>query len=143
MVDILHRVAAKAAPDDVYAALATTDGITNWWSTTDSTGADALRVTFDEGTVDLRVDERSPGKRVGWEVTGGPAEWIGSTITFDLVPADDWTVVLFSHAGWREQVEFMNHCSTKWAVFLLSLKSYVETGTGQPHPYDVTVGNWN
>jgi hypothetical protein len=35
--------------------------------------------------------------------------------------------VLFKHQGWKEPVEFMHHCSTKWAVFLLSLKSLLET----------------
>jgi hypothetical protein len=31
-------------------------------------------------------------------------------------------------------VEFMYECSTQWAVFLLSLKSLVETGAGRPYP---------
>ena len=30
--------------------------------------------------------------------------------------------VLFSHSGWNERSDFMARCSTKWAVFLLSLK---------------------
>jgi len=51
--------------------------------------------------------------------------------------------VLFMHAGWREQVEFMSHCSTKWATFLMSMKSFVETGSGQPHPHDVQISNWH
>jgi hypothetical protein len=40
-------------------------------------------------------------------------------------------------------VEFMHHCSTKWAVFLMSLKSLVETGKGSPDPHDVKIDNWN
>jgi hypothetical protein len=48
-------------------------------------------------------------------------------------------VVLFTHAGWREPVEFMHHCSTKWAGFLLSLKGWIERAEGRPHPYDVKV----
>jgi hypothetical protein len=31
----------------------------------------------------------------------------------------------------------------KWAVFLLSLREYVETGKGKPSPYDVKIDNWN
>lgn len=50
---------------------------------------------------------------------------------------------MFAHAGWREPVEFMNHCSTKWAIFLMSLKSLVETGSGAPHPRDVQISNWH
>jgi hypothetical protein len=50
---------------------------------------------------------------------------------------------VFAHAGWSEPVEFMNHCSTKWAIFLMSLKDLIETGTGAPHPYDVQISNWH
>ena len=143
MVDILHRVAARTSPDEMYEALATTDGITAWWSATETIDADALRVTFDKGGVDMKVLEHKPGKQVSWEITAGPDEWLGTTVTFDLNQEGDWTVVVFSHAGWREPVEFMHHCTSKWGVFLLSLKSYLETGTGRPHPHDVEVGNWN
>jgi len=39
-------------------------------------------------------------------------------------------------------VEFMHHCSTKWGVFLLSLKSLLETGKGSPHPNDLKLDSW-
>jgi hypothetical protein len=29
-----------------------------------------------------------------------------------------------------------------WAIFLLSLKEFVETGKGRPHPYDMPVNMW-
>jgi hypothetical protein len=51
--------------------------------------------------------------------------------------------VLFSHEGWKQPVEFMYHCSTKWATFLMSLKKLVETGKGEPAPYDVQISNWH
>ena len=50
---------------------------------------------------------------------------------------------MFSHDGWREQVPFMNHCSTKWAVFLMSLKALIESGKGTPAPRDVAVSDWH
>lgn len=39
----------------------------------------------------------------------------------------------------------MSHCNTKWAVFLMSLKSLIETGKEQPSPDDLksTTGNDN
>lgn len=52
-------------------------------------------------------------------------------------------IVLFDHSKWREAIEFTAHCSTKWATFLLSLKSLVETGTGRPSPDDIKIDNWN
>jgi hypothetical protein len=67
----------------------------------------------------------------------GADEWVGTTIAFDLTRQGDETVVLFTHAGWREPVEFMAHCSARWAYFLFSLKSYQETGKGTPFPDDL------
>jgi len=37
----------------------------------------------------------------------------------------------------------MHHCGTRWAVFLMSLESLVETGRGAPDPRDVKIDNWN
>jgi hypothetical protein len=39
-------------------------------------------------------------------------------------------------------VEFMHHCSTKWAVFLLSLKSALETGKGAAWPNEIKLDSW-
>jgi hypothetical protein len=47
--------------------------------------------------------------------------------------------VLFKHAGWKEPVEFMHHCSTKWATFLLSLRDMLESSSGRPYPHDVKI----
>lgn len=91
----------------------------------------------------MKVLDLRPDTRVLWEVVDGPAEWIGTTVSFELTQEGAWTVLMFAHAGWREPVEFMNHCSTKWAIFLMSLKSLVETGSGAPHPRDVQISNWH
>ncbi len=145
MLDILHRVGVTATPEKVYDALTTVDGLAAWW-TTDTTGdaEGTLQFRFGEvGGFDMKVLELQPARRVQWEVIDGPIEWIGTTVSFELTQDGEWTIVLFAHAGWREPVEFMNHCSTKWATFLMSLKSLVETGVGAPHPRDVQISNWH
>jgi uncharacterized protein YndB with AHSA1/START domain len=145
MVDILHRVGITATPERVYDALTTVDGLAAWWTSgTSGDGDGTLRFRFGEvGGFDMKVLDLQPGKRVLWEVVDGPAEWIGTTVSFELIQDGEWTIVLFAHAGWREPVEFMHHCSTKWALFLMSLKALVETGTGAPHPHDVQISNWH
>jgi hypothetical protein len=55
----------------------------------------------------------------------------------------DYVIILFKHEDWKEPVEFMHHCSTKWGIFLMSLKSLLETGTGAPDPNDIKIDNWN
>lgn len=147
MVDILHRVGMRGASvDEVYAALTTIDGLAGWW-TTDTVGdprpGGRLEFRFEPGDIHMRVLETVPSTRVLWEVVDGPAEWIGTTMRFDLRPEGDWVILLFAHEGWAEPVEFMHHCSTKWATFLLSLKRMVETGTGLPAPQDVKVSDWH
>jgi uncharacterized protein YndB with AHSA1/START domain len=147
MVDILHRVGVKSSSlDDVYGALTTVEGLSAWW--TDATRGDTevdgvLQFRFRQGGFDMLIRELEPAKHVLWEVVDGPAEWVGTTVSFDLKQEDDYTIILFKHEGWREPVEFMYHCSTKWATFLLSLKSLVETGKGAPEPDDFKIDNWN
>jgi hypothetical protein len=36
----------------------------------------------------------------------------------------------------------MHHCGTKWAVFLLSLKSLLETGNSAPYPNEIKLDSW-
>jgi uncharacterized protein YndB with AHSA1/START domain len=146
MVDILHRIGVTSSPEDVYAALTTVDGLSSWWTQdTDGDGAvgGVLRFRFEPGGFDMLVLEARPTELVRWEVVDGPEEWIGTQIRFELKEEDGYTIVLFSHRGWREPVEFMYHCSTKWATFLMSLKQLVETGKGEPAPNDVRISNWH
>ena len=146
MVDILHKVGIASAPEDVYAALTTIEGLAGWW-TDDTKGASkvggVLQFRFPPGGFDMLVTELDAETQVAWQVIDGPEEWIGTTINWHLKQDGDYTTVLFKHQGWREPVEFMHHCSTKWAVYLLSLKSLVETGKGAPSPRDVKIDSWD
>jgi uncharacterized protein YndB with AHSA1/START domain len=147
MPDILHRVAAKSSsPDDAYRALTTLEGLSGWWTQDTQGGTDVggvVQFRFEAGGFDMKVLELDPARRVRWEVVDGPEEWISTTVSWDLKQDGDYTVILFKHQDWKEPVEFMHHCSTKWGVFLLSLKSLLETGKGFPGPNDIKIDNWN
>jgi len=147
MPDILHRVGMKdSSPQDVYNALTTIEGLSDWW-TKDTKGdtkvGGVLQFRFQAGGFDMKVLDLKPGVSVLWEVVSGPDEWIGTKVSWDLKTDGDYTILLFKQAGWKEPVEFMHHCSTKWGVFLLSLKALVETGKGLPEPGDIKIDNWN
>jgi uncharacterized protein YndB with AHSA1/START domain len=146
MPDILHKVGIKSSSlNDVYTALTAVDELSAWW-TTDTKGeskvGSALQFRFGPGGFDMKVLELHPATRVLWQVVDGPEEWIGTTISFDIKQNDEWTIILFKHEGWKEPVEFMHHCSTKWAVFLLSRKSLFETGKGAPYPNEIKLDSW-
>ena len=150
-MDILHRVGIKSSADAVYKTLSTRDGLAAWW-TNDTRGESEVGATLkfvfsangaEIGGFEMKVVELVPNRNVRWQVLDGPAEWIGTSIIWDLKLEDDYCIVMFKHQGWKEPVEFMHHCSTKWAIFLMSLKSLLETGKGTPSPHDVKIDNWN
>src|SRR6187402_2026976 len=131
MVDILHRIGVeRASTREVYDAVATIGGLRGWW-TEDTTGSTELGgvilFRFGPGDIEMKVVELRESELIRWEVVGGPAEWIGTLVDFRIAQDGDYAIVLFSHTGWAEPVDFMYHCSTKWASFLLSLKQLVET----------------
>jgi hypothetical protein len=117
MPDILHRVGIDASTQRVFEAIA----------------------TIDFGFCRMQVADAVSGRRVRWRCVEGPEEWVGTEVTFDLAGRDDQTFVLFRHAGWKEPVEFMHHCSTKWTTFLLSLRDLLEKAKGSPAPRDVKI----
>ena len=143
MPDIRHRVVMSAPAARVYEAIATTEGLSDWWTTDGVSGGtevgSSLAFTFGgpEPAAVMQVTRAEPGEAVDWACVGGAEEWVGTDLTFNLRPDGDDTVVLFTHEGWREPTEFMAHCSARWAYFLLSLKQLVETGRGTPFPGDL------
>src|SRR5688572_13888925 len=93
MVDIIHRIGFRATPERVYKAVATLEGLRNWW--TDDVEGDEkvggnIVFTFRSATGDvlgkmvMKVTELNNEKNVRWKCTDGPEEWIGTDITFDL-----------------------------------------------------------
>ncbi|GAB3652457.1 SRPBCC family protein [Glycomyces tarimensis] len=146
MVAILHRVGITAPREAVFAALTEIEGLKGWW--TEETSGDArldgvVAFRFPQGGFDMKVLEAEKGERVVWNVVDGPEEWVGTRVDWELRTEGDYTIVLFTHQGWAEPVEFMHHCSTKWATYLMSLKSLLETGKGAPSPNDVRVDDWD
>ena len=143
MPEIRHRVVIYAPLKKAYDAIATNDGISEWWTRDGVRGesSEGSNIEFYFGSPEpaavMEVTQLSAEGHVSWTCVEGADEWVGTKLSFDLIEKDDQTVVLFTHAGWREPSEFMAHCSARWAYFLLSLKSLVETGKGTPFPEDL------
>ncbi len=145
MPDIRHRVEISAPLERVYEAVATAEGVSDWWTRGGVRGesSEGSKLAFHFGDPQpaavMEVTRLDPAGHVAWHCVEGADDWVGTTLTFDCRRAEDpaTTVVLFTHADWREPSEFMAHCSARWAYFLLSLKSLMETGTGTPFPDDL------
>lgn len=143
MFEIRHRVGISGSAQEVYHLLTTDEGLSKWW-TTDTRGAGGpgsiIAFRFDGNGPDFEVVELIPNQKVAWRHSGEmPPAWVGSEISFELEPTKRQVFVNFRHYNWAETSDFLAHCSTKWGVFMLSLKSFIETGRGQPFPDDIHI----
>ncbi|MDX1698158.1 MAG: SRPBCC domain-containing protein [Thiohalobacterales bacterium] len=143
MAEINHRVGIAGSRAAIYTALTTDSGLSRWW-THDTRGAGAvgaiIRFRFNGGGPDFEVIELQPDTRVRWRYAGNePDAWEGTEVLFELQDEQDQVFVRFSHYNWPAVTDFLAPCSTKWAVFLLSLKQLIETGQGRPFPDDIYI----
>ena len=143
MFEIRHRVGISGSAEEVYQLLTTDEGLARWW-TTDTHGAgepgSVIAFRFGDAGPDFEVVELVANRKVVWRHRGEmPPAWMGSEISFELEPGEKQTFVNFRHYNWAETSSFLAHCSTKWGVFMLSLKSSIETGRGQPFPDDIHI----
>ena len=141
MSDILHQLHIDGPRDAVLRSLTTIEGLASWWtSTTEGESAPGSHIDFRFGEHVTRARVDAIGEdHVGWTIARSNPDWDGTRVTFDLSEDDGKTLVRFGHRGWAESNQFFEHCSMKWAIFLLSLKDRVETGTGRPFPGDIHI----
>lgn len=137
MPDILHEVTIKASPEKVYKALTEQSGLAAWW-TRDVTAQPKVGTVSEfrfDMTFKMKVDELDTGRKVYWTpVDGGPPDWAGTRITWDLNSVDGGTRVLFGHRDYASTEGSFANVSYNWAGYLISLKHYLETGKGAPYP---------
>ena len=144
---IRHRVGIAVPKAQVRQALTTIDGLGGWWTSTvegDPEPGGTLRFFFGgpEARAVIEVLDAGPEDEIRWHCVGGPDEWVGTDLTFALRSEGAETVVLFTHAGWRQPVEFLHHCSTKWGYFLLGMKTALEGGAVVAFPNDMAISSW-
>ena len=141
MATIYHQIGIKTSLQKTFNAVSTLDGISSWWTTT--TGAPALdgelNFHFGEHCIYTKVTALEKDASIEWTVLGEAGEWLDTRICFNLEKTNEQTLINFEHNNWQKTTPMFSHCSTKWAVFLLSLKDYLETGTGRPFPDDIQI----
>jgi uncharacterized protein YndB with AHSA1/START domain len=143
MIEIKHRVGISGSAQEIFQLLTTDAGLSKWW-TTDTHGAggpgSVIAFRFGDAGPDFEVIELVANRKVVWRHSGEmPAAWMGSEISFLLEETEKQTFVNFRHYNWYQSDEFLAHCSTKWGIFMMSIKSCIETGRGQPYPDDIHI----
>lgn len=134
MARIVFEMEVESEPDAVVAALDTPDGIAGWWTEDVSLEGSTMKLGFPIAPrpFELRVDEVGAG-RVAWTSVGDfPPHWAGTRIIWTLRPGSETTTVHFSHDGWASDEGPLPAAAMTWGQLMVSLKRFVETGTGQP-----------
>jgi uncharacterized protein YndB with AHSA1/START domain len=135
MTAIRHNVVIKATPDKVYQAITTRQGIESWWckQTTAKPEVGFVNVfIFGKFRNEMKVTDLVPDKRAEWECIQSIDEWMDTRISFDLEEKDGKTILRFTHGAWRAVTDTFAGCNYDWALFMKSLKSFCETGKGEP-----------
>jgi uncharacterized protein YndB with AHSA1/START domain len=137
MADILQDFPINAAPERVFAAISSPDGLDQWW-TVRSAGRAAAGAEYELGFGPeydwrARVTRCMPGAEFELEMTRADADWTGTRVAFHLSPRPAGTWVQFSHVGWpdaNEHYRISCHC---WAMYLRVLRRYLEHGERVPY----------
>ena len=136
MYCIKHLYHIDASQENVFNALTTIGGLSNWW-TEQTSGNTTL-----EGIIEFRFGEQYfnkmkvetliENKAVQWKCIDGADDWINTVISFELDTNENKTRLRFSHNNWPTHSDFFAQCSFSWGRYLESLRQLLEKGNGQP-----------
>ena len=136
MATVHHRVGIAATPEQAFACLTEPDKLTGWWASSAEISGN-LRLGFTGlTTLEFEVVENRAPSRLLLRCLGKPATWAGASLEFRIEPTEDQTYVYLTHAKEAASDADFLYFNTKWPLFMVSLKDYIETGVGRPYPND-------
>jgi uncharacterized protein YndB with AHSA1/START domain/predicted SnoaL-like aldol condensation-catalyzing enzyme len=138
MPSIIHQLTIKCSVDRIYQALTEQQGLAGWWTTdvvAEPTAGSVAEFGFSNRrtVIRMRVEEIVPASLVAWRCLGGIEEWSQTSLRFELKRDGNETILVFRHQEWMSSDGVLPLCSFDWARYLMSLRSLVETGHGNPH----------
>ncbi len=143
--EIWHEIHINSPQRRVYELLTEPSQLAGWW-TTDVRGASivgkSLEFRFNGRlAAEMHVTGLQPDRLVQWQASErSHPQWVGTELSFELFPVDvRRTNLHLRHSKWRHDAAMFPECSMHWAIYLLSLKEFAETGRGRPHPHDLPV----
>jgi uncharacterized protein YndB with AHSA1/START domain len=135
----MHLIKIHASPERVYEAITTADGIRQWW-TRDAAiepkvgAAGVFGFSGRRFVANVSVEELAPATGVRWKVAN--AAWPANDIEFNLKAEGNDTILVFAHRGFPRADDGYASATTRWGLYLFSLKRYLESGRGTPNPDD-------
>jgi hypothetical protein len=140
---IHHRIGICGSIETIYHALADPASLALWWASEarivfedkprlilDFTGLESLSFNLNE-------DKRNYSVRL--TCVKGPKAWLDSELQIALQEDVTQVFVSLNHTCLDPDHEEYIYFCTKWPVYLISLKDYIEKGKGYPYPDDIKI----
>jgi uncharacterized protein YndB with AHSA1/START domain len=138
MASLKDSIRIRAPLGKAMQALMTEAGYRGWWSKdcqiSEKVGGEA-KLKFNKGgtivTMKYRIDSIDPKGSVKWTcIDHDLSDWVGTSLNWSVVPSGEGVEVMLDHAGWKGPPP--EPVVQGWSHFLRSMKSYLETGRGEP-----------
>lgn len=138
MSAIRHLISIEAPPQKVYALLATSAGLASWWtadSNADAAVGGKATFGFDNKSVIFRmtIEQLDPPALVVWKCDGDNPEWVGTTLSWGIEPADGGSRLRFAQSGWKSMTDMVATCNSTWGELMYRLKAHAEGKNPGPH----------
>ncbi|HEY7419003.1 MAG TPA: SRPBCC domain-containing protein [Ktedonobacteraceae bacterium] len=137
MPAIVKELTIATSPKRVFAALTQQDEIVRWWAEEARVKPEVgslgeFRFRPPAGVLQFEITELEEGSKVHWISRGGPPQWKGTSVIWQLMPVENGTKLAFTHDGFAQADGAYDLSRANWEYFLTSLQSYLETGKGTP-----------
>lgn len=134
MAEINRKVTIAGAPEQVYAALTTLDGLRSW-HTPRTAGSGHVGTEWQFTSTELpeihwEIAASEANRKVEWWCTEGPGESVGTTVLFEISDLGGGNTLLeVAHDGWSGTDGEFNEWDTRWGVLIDRIRQYLESGT--------------
>jgi len=135
----IHFIGAKYTKEEMFNAISKPSGLEEWWATKAegiNEEGETLFLTFDNlTTLKFKYDEIIPNDKLVLTCFDSFKSWDKTQLVFEIIEKDNQAFLTQTHQNINpHDIESLTYFSSKWTVYLLSLKQYLETGAGTPYP---------
>ena len=136
-----HFIGAKCTKEEMFNAISKPSELEKWWATRAEgivESGETLFLIFDKlTTLKLKYEEIVPNQKLVLTCFDSFKAWDKTQLIFEILEKDNQVFLTQTHQNINPQdVQSLTYFSSKWTVYLLSLKQYLETGIGTPYPYE-------
>jgi hypothetical protein len=137
--DYQKSFTAKIAPEEAFENIV---NVGDWWTSSFKGSAknlnDEFDITFGKTTVNFKVIESIPAKKLVWKVTDcyldwlkDKTEWKDTEIVWNISAEQNGTKIEMRHVGLVPGIECYNDCEAGWNQYAgESLPRLIATGKG-------------